>query len=122
MKDKTSYREAGVDIAAGEKAVDRIKETARSTFTPHVLTELGKFGGFFSLDALNYRHPVLVSSIDGVGTKLKVAQRMAFHNTIGIDLVAMCVNDAICCGAEPLLFLDYLAMAHAADVSSVTRR
>ena len=110
MEKKTSYKAAGVDIAAGEKAVERIKDDARSTFTPRVLTELGKFGGFFALDRLNYKQPVLVSSIDGVGTKLKVAFLMKKHDTIGEDLVNHCVNDILVGGAKPLFFLDYIGV------------
>ena len=103
----TTYREAGVDIAAGEETVSRIKGRVRETFTPGVLADIGAFGGFFALP-LGYREPVLVSSIDGVGTKLKVAVRAGQHHTVGQDLVNHCVNDIAVCGAKPLFFLDYL--------------
>ncbi|MEM1042904.1 MAG: phosphoribosylformylglycinamidine cyclo-ligase [Bacteroidota bacterium] len=103
----TTYRDAGVDIAAGDETVDRIKGLVRQTFTPGVLADIGAFGGFFELPA-GYRQPVLVSSIDGVGTKLKVAVRAGRHDTVGQDLVNHCVNDIAVCGARPLFFLDYL--------------
>lgn len=105
---KMSYKEAGVDISAGEEAVQRIKSTVRETFTPEVMTDLGQFGGFFALDITKYTHPVLVSSVDGVGTKLKVAFMMAKHDTIGEDLVNHCINDILAGGARPLFFLDYI--------------
>ncbi len=108
MVKKMSYKDAGVDIAAGEEAVDRIKDMVRSTFTPHVLTDLGKFGGFYAPDLSGYQEPVFVSSIDGVGTKLKVAFLVGKHDTIGEDLVNHCVNDILVGGAKPLFFLDYL--------------
>jgi phosphoribosylformylglycinamidine cyclo-ligase len=104
----TTYRDAGVDIAAGEETVGRIKGLVRQTFTPGVLADIGAFGGFFALDTAAYREPVLVSSIDGVGTKLKVAVRAGRHDTVGQDLVNHCVNDIAVCGARPLFFLDYL--------------
>ena len=104
-----TYKEAGVDIDAGEEAVRRIKGHVRGTFTPGVLTDVGAFGGLFALDAERYRQPVLVSSMDGVGTKLKVAQRVGRHDTVGEDLVNHCVNDIAVCGARPLFFLDYFA-------------
>ena len=104
-----TYREAGVDIDAGEDAVRRIKGVVQETFTPGVLTGIGGFGGLFALDAGAYREPVLVSSIDGVGTKLKVAARVGRHDTIGEDLVNHCVNDIAVAGARPLFFLDYFA-------------
>lgn len=104
-----SYREAGVDIDAGNKTVELIKEHVQSTNIPGVLTGIGGFGGLFALTG-DYREPVLVSSTDGVGTKLKVAFELDRHDTIGIDLVAMCVNDILVQGAKPLFFLDYLAV------------
>src|SRR5690606_32556070 len=103
----TTYRDAGVDIEAGEETVRRIKGLVRETFTPGVLADIGAFGGFFALDTGAYREPVLVSSIDGVGTKLKVAVRAGRHDTVGQDLVNHCVNDIAVCGAKPLFFLDY---------------
>jgi phosphoribosylformylglycinamidine cyclo-ligase len=103
------YRQAGVDIDAGNETVRRIKSLARSTFTPGVLSDIGSFGGLFALDQGRCRAPVLVSSADGVGTKLKVAFLTGRHDTIGADLVNHCVNDILVQGAEPLFFLDYLA-------------
>lgn len=105
-----AYKQAGVDIAAGNEAVERMKKHVKKTFRPEVLTELGGFGGLFGLDKSKYEEPVLVSGTDGVGTKLKLAFAMDKHDTIGIDAVAMCVNDIIVQGAEPLFFLDYLAV------------
>jgi phosphoribosylformylglycinamidine cyclo-ligase len=105
----TTYRDAGVDIDAGNEFVRRITPLVRSTFRPEVLTDLGGFGGLFRFDASRYTDPVLVSGTDGVGTKLKIAFLMDRHDTVGIDLVAMCVNDVAVSGAEPLFFLDYLA-------------
>ncbi|MFZ5944376.1 MAG: phosphoribosylformylglycinamidine cyclo-ligase [Bacillota bacterium] len=109
-KESLSYREAGVDIDKGNKAVELIKPLVKDTFRPEVLTELGGFGGLFALDVKKYEEPVLVSGTDGVGTKLKLAFQMDKHDTIGIDAVAMCVNDVLVSGAEPLFFLDYLAV------------
>jgi phosphoribosylformylglycinamidine cyclo-ligase len=104
-----SYREAGVDIDAGNLLVDRIKPHARRTMRPGVLGGLGGFGALFELPLDRYRQPVLVSGTDGVGTKLKLALELKRHDTIGVDLVAMCVNDVLVVGAEPLFFLDYYA-------------
>ena len=105
----TTYRDAGVDIDAGEETVSRIKGVVRETFTPGVLADIGSFGGLFALDTSAYSEPVLVSSMDGVGTKLKVAVRMGRHDTVGEDLVNHCVNDIAVGGAHPLFFLDYFS-------------
>ena len=104
-----SYKAAGVDITAGYKAVELMKSHIARTMTSGVVSDIGGFGGLFELDVTNIRKPVLVSGTDGVGTKLKIAFLMDKHDTVGIDCVAMCVNDIICCGAKPLIFLDYIA-------------
>ena len=104
-----SYAAAGVDITAGYKAVELMKEHISRTITPGVCSDVGGFGGLFELDVEGMKKPVLVSGTDGVGTKLKIAFLMDKHDTVGIDCVAMCVNDVICCGARPLFFLDYIA-------------
>src|SRR3990170_3167095 len=104
------YREAGVDIAAADEAKARIRALARSTFSAAVLSEIGSFGGMFRPDLTRYRDPVLVASTDGVGTKLKVAIEAGIHDTVGYDLVAHCVNDIFVQGAEPLFFMDYVAV------------
>ena len=103
------YKQSGVDIDAGNETVCRIRELARSTFTPGVLSDIGSFGGLFRLDTARFRDPVLVSSADGVGTKLRVAVLAGRHDTVGVDLVNHCVNDILVQGAEPLFFLDYLS-------------
>ena len=113
-----TYKDAGVDLELYDNAMSRLPKLMHRTFSPRVIRLDGGFAGLFQLDfaqrlfARNYQEPVLVSCTDGVGTKLKVAQKAAVHHTVGIDLVAMSVNDAICCGAEPLFFLDYVAMSH----------
>ena len=112
MSDRSRYAEAGVDIDAGNEAVRRIRSLARSTFTEGVLSDIGSFGGLFHIEPSRYKNPVLVSSADGVGTKLRVAFLANRHDTIGIDLVNHCVNDILAQGAEPLFFLDYLATGH----------
>src|SRR4051812_40463307 len=103
------YKAAGVDIDAGNETVRRIRKLAHGTFTPGVLSEIGSFGGLFQIDRDRFREPVLVSSADGVGTKLKVAFMASRHDTVGADLVNHCVNDILVQGAEPLFFLDYLS-------------
>lgn len=107
----TTYRDAGVDINAGGEAVERIREAVRSTYRPEVIGDIGGFGGMFSAAAFkDMADPILVSGTDGVGTKIRVAQIMDRYDTVGIDLVAMCANDVIVTGAEPLFFLDYVAV------------
>lgn len=105
-----SYKDAGVDIDAGNLAVQKMKSFVQSTYRSEVLTDLGSFAGLFQLNVQKYREPVLLSGTDGVGTKLRVAQMLDKHDTIGIDAVAMCVNDILVQGAEPLFFLDYIAV------------
>lgn len=105
-----SYKDAGVDVTAGYKAVELMKSHVESTFTKGVMTGIGGFGGMFKPDFSSMKSPVLVSGTDGVGTKLKIAFLLNKHDTIGIDCVAMCANDVVCCGAQPLFFLDYLAL------------
>lgn len=104
-----TYKDAGVDIDSGAKAVELMGEHVKATFRPGVLTDIGSFGGLFQLDVAKFPEPVLVSGTDGVGTKLQIAMKMDKHDTIGIDAVAMCVNDILVQGATPLFFLDYLA-------------
>ena len=114
MMDPLTYKEAGVDIDKAEAFVESIRPLVKATFRTGVLGDLGGFGGLFHLDPEKYRDPVLVAATDGVGTKLKIAILMGRHSTIGIDLVAMCVNDILVHGATPLFFLDYLAMGELA--------
>lgn len=110
MGKSVSYKDAGVDIDAGNRAVELMKNAVKKTWRPEVLTDLGGFGGAFVPNLKNYRQPVLVSGTDGVGTKLRIAFALDRHDTIGVDAVAMCVNDILVQGAEPLFFLDYLAV------------
>jgi len=110
MTNAKAYKAAGVDVEAGYEAVRLMKSHVQRTFRPEVMTELGGFGGVFALAKDKYEEPLLVSGTDGVGTKLKLAFLQDKHDTIGIDAVAMCVNDIVCCGAEPLFFLDYIAL------------
>ena len=105
-----SYAAAGVDVTAGYEALTRIKPLVESTYIPGVMGSLGGFGGLFAPNVAGMKKPVLVSGTDGVGTKLKIAFLMDKHDTVGIDCVAMCVNDIICSGASPLFFLDYVAV------------
>src|SRR5258708_30766934 len=109
MPEAITYRDAGVDIDAMNSAVLRMREHVRSTYTPGVLSDVGSFGGIFAPDWKAYTDPVMVSSIDGVGTKLKVAFDMNKHDTVGADLVSHCVNDILVQGAKPLFFMDYFA-------------
>jgi phosphoribosylformylglycinamidine cyclo-ligase len=109
MTNNISYKDAGVDIDSANAAKERIKQLARSTFTPNVMTEIGSFGGMYRADFGAMREPILVSSADGVGTKLRVAFLTGIHNTVGFDLVGHCVNDILVQGARPLFFMDYIA-------------
>src|SRR5580704_2472826 len=115
---KATYKDSGVDLEVYAESMSRLPRLLHRTFSPRVIKHDGGFAGLFQLDFANqlfarrYEQPVLVACTDGVGSKLKVAQLAGVHSTVGIDLVAMSVNDAICCGAEPLLFLDYVAMSH----------
>ncbi|CUU04816.1 AIR synthase related protein, N-terminal domain, partial [Armatimonadetes bacterium GBS] len=111
MPEEFTYRDAGVDIDAMNRALASIKESVHRTFTPAVLSEMGSFGGMMSLDLQNYRQPVLVASIDGVGTKVRVARMMGQYRVLGHDVVAHGVNDLLVQAARPLFFLDYLAMS-----------
>ena len=106
-----NYKDAGVDVHAGYKAVELMKKHIKKTMRPEVIADIGGFGGLFSLEGLSFKKPVLVSGTDGVGTKLKLAFLLDKHDTVGIDCVAMCVNDLVCQGAKPLFFLDYIATA-----------
>src|SRR5262249_49236585 len=109
MTNSISYKDAGVDIDSANRAKERIKQLAKSTFTPNVMTELGSFGGMFRAHFRGMREPILVSSADGVGTKLRVAFLAGIHNTVGYDLVGHCVNDILVQGARPIFFMDYIA-------------
>ena len=111
MKSELTYKDAGVDIDAGEQGVKAIARLAKSTFNENVLKDIGLFGSFYRLNCSKINEPVIVSSVDGVGTKLKIAFMAAIHNTVGEDLVNHCVNDIMTSGAEPLFFLDYLALS-----------
>jgi phosphoribosylformylglycinamidine cyclo-ligase len=119
-KGSVTYSDAGVDISSGEKSKQRIKMLARKTFNKNVLSEIGGFGGLFALDLEKFPAPVLVSSTDGVGTKLKVAFELGIHHTVGQDLVNHCVNDIAVQGATPLFFLDYLATGKLEDMTVET--
>ena len=124
MSEQITYKDAGVDIDEGARAVDAIRGAVKSTYRPEVVGDIGGFGGLFSAAALkDMADPLLVSGTDGVGTKLQLAKMAGKHDTVGIDLVAMCVNDVLACGAEPLFFLDYIAIGklraeHVAEVVS----
>ncbi len=111
---KETYAKAGVNIDIAAKAKELIGKHARSTLRPEVLSDIGFFGGLFEFKG--FKQPVLVSSVDGVGTKLKIATALTKHDTIGIDLVNHCVNDILACGAEPLFFLDYIAMGKLVNI------
>ena len=111
MSDSLTYADAGVDIDKANKLIRTISEIAKKTSRTGVIGEIGGFGGLFSLNLANLDRPVLVSSTDGVGTKLKIAFMLGKHDTVGIDLVAMCVNDIIVQGAKPLFFFDYLSLS-----------
>ncbi|RMG45641.1 MAG: phosphoribosylformylglycinamidine cyclo-ligase [Acidobacteria bacterium] len=108
--DAITYRDAGVDIDAAERAMERIRQLARRTFTDRVLTDIGSFGALFRADFAEMREPILVASVDGIGTKLKVAFMTGIHHTVGYDLVSHCVNDILVQGARPLFFMDYIAL------------
>ena len=105
-----SYKEAGVDVTAGYQSVELMKKHVQSTYTKGVISDIGGFGGLFAPEIKNMKEPILVSGTDGVGTKLKLAFLLNKHDTIGQDCVAMCVNDIVCCGAQPLFFLDYMSL------------
>lgn len=119
MKKPLTYADAGVDIDKANALVDQIKKTAKSTFKSSVLSDIGGFGSLYSLNTENYNSPVLVSSTDGVGTKLKIAFLTGKHDTVGIDLVAMCVNDIAVQGAKPLFFLDYISMGKLDNTTAI---
>jgi phosphoribosylformylglycinamidine cyclo-ligase len=127
VKKPLTYKDAGVNIETANRLVDRIKSLAKTSFRPEVLSNIGGFSGLFSLNTEKYKRPVLTASTDGVGTKLKIAFLMDTHHTIGIDLVAMCVNDILAQGAEPLFLLDYIATSTVqpetleAVISGITR-
>ena len=112
-----SYRKAGVDITAGYQGVKLMAPHVERTMIPGVVSGIGGFGGLFAPDLSGMREPVLVSGTDGVGTKIRIAQLLDRHDTVGVDCVAMCVNDIICCGAKPLFFLDYIAIGKNVPVS-----
>ncbi|MDP7640750.1 MAG: AIR synthase related protein, partial [Candidatus Hydrogenedentes bacterium] len=109
MKRSVSYRDAGVNIDAADEALDRVKESIKRTFDENVLEDIGSFGAMYNFDMKGIKDPVLVSSVDGVGTKLKLAFITGKNDTVGVDLVSHCVNDILVQGARPLFFLDYLA-------------
>jgi phosphoribosylformylglycinamidine cyclo-ligase len=119
QKTPTTYKDAGVDIAAGNEFVNQIKPLVKQTARPEVVADIGGFGGLFALNASKYQRPVLVAATDGVGTKLMLAFMMNQHETVGVDLVAMCVNDIIVQGAEPLFFLDYFATGKLTQAQAV---